>query len=82
MSRLFSVLIVVTHIQRALRILVDKFPGSPRVEVLSGIILENKEPPSKALAYYDELLKEDSSNSVRLCSEHSCITGPDRNLLR
>ncbi|KAI0089413.1 hypothetical protein BDY19DRAFT_889264, partial [Irpex rosettiformis] len=50
--------------EHALRILVDKFPGSPRVEVLSGIILENKETPTKALAYYNELLKEDSSNAA------------------
>lgn len=51
----------------------DKFPGSPRVEVLSGIILESKESPSKALAYYDELLKEDSSNSVRLYDTRSVV---------
>lgn len=50
-------------------ILVGKFQGSPRLEVLAGIILENKGNPSKALEYYDNLLKEDTSNSVRLCSD-------------
>lgn len=51
-------------IQRCLEILVDKFPASPRVDCLAGIIMENKESMSTALAFYDELLKTDSSNPV------------------
>ncbi|KAI0342534.1 tetratricopeptide repeat domain 35 [Trametopsis cervina] len=50
--------------EKCLELLVEKFPASPRVDCLSGIIIESKESPATALAYYDELLKEDSSNAA------------------
>ncbi|KAI0701829.1 TPR-like protein [Cytidiella melzeri] len=50
--------------EQCLEILVDKFPASPRVDCLSGIIIESKESPTIALAYYDEMLKSDPSNAA------------------
>jgi len=42
----------------------DKFPGSPRVECLTGIRIEATEPPETAMKYYEELLEADSANGV------------------
>lgn len=42
----------------------EKFPGSPRVNVLIGIRKEASLPAESALAYYDELLEDDESNAV------------------
>ncbi|CDO72111.1 hypothetical protein BN946_scf184962.g54 [Trametes cinnabarina] len=50
--------------QRCLKILADKFPDSPRVDVLTGIRMEATERPEVVLRYYDELLEEDSSRAA------------------
>ncbi|KDR77209.1 hypothetical protein GALMADRAFT_246497 [Galerina marginata CBS 339.88] len=42
----------------------DKFPASPRVDVLTGIRIEATEPPSTVLSYYDELLKANPANAA------------------
>jgi len=42
----------------------NKFPKSPRVEVLTGIRIEAVESPEVALSYYQELLDEDSTNTA------------------
>ncbi|KAH7922113.1 TPR-like protein [Leucogyrophana mollusca] len=47
-----------------LQLLSDKFPGSPRVECLTGIRLEAASPPETALKYYSELLEADSANAT------------------
>ncbi|CAL1709948.1 unnamed protein product [Somion occarium] len=47
-----------------LKLLSDKFPGSPRVEVLTGIRMEVTESSEIALSFYDELLATDSSNAA------------------
>ncbi|KIK07160.1 hypothetical protein K443DRAFT_87921 [Laccaria amethystina LaAM-08-1] len=49
---------------QCLRQLSDKFPESPRVDVLSGIRMEATEPPSTVLQFYDELLKADPANAA------------------
>lgn len=46
----------------------SKFPDSPRVDVLQGIMIEVKESPEVALQYYDALLSNDSSNAVCVLS--------------
>jgi len=47
---------------RCLKQLANKFPHSPRVEVLVGIRMEATESPSVVLQYYHELLQDDSAN--------------------
>jgi hypothetical protein len=42
----------------------DKFPNSPRVDVLTGIRMEATESPNVVLQYYHELLQADSTNAV------------------
>jgi len=54
--------VVCSFFQECLQKLGDKFPGSPRVDVLTGIRMEATEPPNTVLAFYDELLKADSTN--------------------
>ncbi|KAF9564084.1 tetratricopeptide repeat domain 35 [Agrocybe pediades] len=49
---------------QCLKQLGDKFPGSPRVDVLTGIRMEATEPPSTVLSYYDELLQANSANAA------------------
>ncbi|PSR75669.1 hypothetical protein PHLCEN_2v8960 [Hermanssonia centrifuga] len=47
-----------------LKVLVEKFPDSPRIDCLTGIVLETKETPETALSFYDALLKDDPSNAA------------------
>ncbi|KIP10822.1 hypothetical protein PHLGIDRAFT_64887 [Phlebiopsis gigantea 11061_1 CR5-6] len=47
-----------------LEVLHTKFQDSPRVDVLTGILMEVKESPKVALQYYQALLQEDSSNAA------------------
>ncbi|TBU37051.1 TPR-like protein [Dichomitus squalens] len=47
---------------RCLKLLLDKFPGSSRVDVLEGIRMEATESPELVIEYYDQLLEADSSN--------------------
>ncbi|RDB19720.1 ER membrane protein complex subunit 2-A [Hypsizygus marmoreus] len=49
---------------RCLKLLTDKFPRSPRVDVLAGIRMEATESLEVVLQYYDELLDEDSANAA------------------
>lgn len=49
---------------RCLKLLTEKFPGSPRVECLTGIRMEATESPEVVNKYYDELLAADSSNEA------------------
>ncbi|KAJ8475441.1 hypothetical protein ONZ51_g6543 [Trametes cubensis] len=49
---------------KCIRILSDKFPDSPRVDVLTGIRMEATETPEVALRYYDELLQEDPARAA------------------
>ncbi|GLB39780.1 putative TPR-like protein [Lyophyllum shimeji] len=42
----------------------EKFPRSPRVDVLTGIRMEATESPDTVLQYYRELLEEDSANAA------------------
>ncbi|PPQ95542.1 hypothetical protein CVT26_008567 [Gymnopilus dilepis] len=49
---------------RCLKQLGQKFPGSPRVDVLTGIRMEATESPSTVLNYYDELLRASPSNAA------------------
>ncbi|KAI9056396.1 TPR-like protein [Trametes sanguinea] len=49
---------------QCLKILSDKFPDSPRVDVLTGIRMEATERPEAVLKFYDELLEEDSSRAA------------------
>ncbi|KAG7445654.1 uncharacterized protein BT62DRAFT_896931 [Guyanagaster necrorhizus] len=42
----------------------DKFPGSPRVSVLTGIQMEATLSPETVMKFYDELLAEDSANAA------------------
>lgn len=51
--------------QQCLRMINDKFPGSPRVDCLTGIRMEATETPDIALKYYAELLEADPTNAVR-----------------
>jgi hypothetical protein len=50
--------------QQCLRTLSDKFPGSPRVDCLTGIRMEASETPDISLKYYAELLEADPTNAV------------------
>ncbi|KAF8180126.1 hypothetical protein BJ912DRAFT_855370 [Pholiota molesta] len=49
---------------QCLKQLTDKFPDSPRVDVLRGIRLESTQNPSAILAYYDDLLRINPSNAA------------------
>ncbi|KAH9947749.1 TPR-like protein [Amylocystis lapponica] len=49
---------------RCLQLLADKFPGSSRVDVLTGIRMEATESPETALKFYDELLEADPSRAA------------------
>ncbi|KAI0772768.1 TPR-like protein [Trametes elegans] len=49
---------------KCIKILSDKFPGSPRVDCLTGIRMEVTESPEVALQYYDALLDEDPSRAA------------------
>ncbi|RDX52550.1 TPR-like protein [Lentinus brumalis] len=49
---------------KCIQLLADKFPDSPRVDVLTGIRLEASEPPETVLRYYDDLLEADSTNAA------------------
>ncbi|KAF9232638.1 TPR-like protein [Melanogaster broomeanus] len=49
---------------QCLQLLSDKFPGSPRVDCITGIRMEVTEPPEIALKYYAELLEADSANAA------------------
>ncbi|OCH94632.1 TPR-like protein [Obba rivulosa] len=49
---------------RCLRALADKFPGSPRVECLTGMRMEATESPETCLKYYDDLLESDPANAA------------------
>ncbi|KAI5120033.1 hypothetical protein M0805_004661 [Coniferiporia weirii] len=42
----------------------EKFPGSPRVDVLVGIRKEASDLPEEVLAYYDGLLEADEANAA------------------
>ena len=56
--------------QEALAAFASKFPDSPRVDVLQGIMIEVKETADIAVQYYNTLLENDSSNAV--CTLSSC----------
>ncbi|KAJ7216560.1 hypothetical protein GGX14DRAFT_442004 [Mycena pura] len=49
---------------QCLRQLSDRFPDSPRVDVLTGIRMEATEPPDVVLQYYEQLLDADSANAA------------------
>ncbi|KIM54070.1 hypothetical protein SCLCIDRAFT_137544 [Scleroderma citrinum Foug A] len=49
---------------RCLEQLSSQFPGSPRVDCLTGIRLEASESAEKALKYYGELLEVDPTNAA------------------
>jgi len=49
---------------RCLQALADKFPGSPRVDCLTGMRMEATESPDICIKYYDDLLEADPSNSA------------------
>jgi len=49
---------------QCLRTLSDKFPGSPRVDCLTGIRMEASETPDISLKYYAELLEADPTNAA------------------
>ncbi|KAN0094500.1 hypothetical protein V8E55_002787 [Tylopilus felleus] len=49
---------------QCLRMINDKFPGSPRVDCLTGIRMEATETPDIALKYYAELLEADPTNAA------------------
>ena len=51
--------------QRCIKLLLDKFSGSPRVDCLEGIRMEATADPELVLVFYDQLLDADSSNFVR-----------------
>ncbi|KAJ7808030.1 TPR-like protein [Mycena olivaceomarginata] len=48
----------------SLKQLADRFPESPRVDVVAGIRLEVTESPDVLLQYYTQLLDADSANAV------------------
>ena len=54
--------------KECLRLLVAKFPESPRVDVLAGIRMEATEAPATCLTYYEGLLEADPANAVSLVS--------------
>ncbi|KAM5545952.1 hypothetical protein V8D89_000078 [Ganoderma adspersum] len=47
---------------RCVKLLVNKFRGSPRVDCLEGIRMEATADPELVLVFYDQLLDADSSN--------------------
>ncbi|KAF7366539.1 TPR-REGION domain-containing protein [Mycena sanguinolenta] len=47
-----------------LKQLADRFPESPRVDVLTGIRMEATEPPDVVLQYYGQLLDAQSANAA------------------
>ena len=49
-----------------IELLSQRFPKSPRVEVLIGIRKEASLPAEAVLEYYDRLLEADESNAVRV----------------
>ncbi|KAJ3503388.1 hypothetical protein NLJ89_g8454 [Agrocybe chaxingu] len=49
---------------QCLKQLGERFPDSPRVDVLNGIRMEATESPSTVLNYYDELMNMDPSNAA------------------
>jgi hypothetical protein len=51
--------------QKAIQLLSERFPDSPRILVLSGILLESTKGPDIALEYYRSLIKDDAVNAVR-----------------
>lgn len=44
----------------------EKFPDSPRMDVLNGIRIEASQTVNVILAYYDEVMKASPSNGVRV----------------
>ncbi|KAJ7093990.1 hypothetical protein B0H15DRAFT_831508 [Mycena belliarum] len=49
---------------QSLKQLADRFPESPRVDVLTGIRMEASESPEVVLTYYAQLLDADSANAA------------------
>ncbi|KAI0733251.1 TPR-like protein [Fomitopsis betulina] len=49
---------------QCLQLIVDRFPGSPRADVLQGLRMEATEPLEVSLKFYDELLEADESNAA------------------
>jgi tetratricopeptide (TPR) repeat protein len=49
---------------RCLQLLSEKFPGSPRVDCLTGIRMEATERAETVMKYYDQLLSADSANAT------------------
>ncbi|KAI0060021.1 TPR-like protein [Artomyces pyxidatus] len=63
--------------------LTAKFPGSPRVECLEGILKEATASPEDALAFYEKILDADPSNAVRVVSGmSSCLPSNCTGLLQ
>ncbi|KAG5644023.1 hypothetical protein DXG03_009238 [Asterophora parasitica] len=62
-----------------LKQLAEKFPKSPRVDVLTGIRMEATESPDTVLQYYGELLEEDSANAAVWKRRISVIRRTGRN---
>ena len=52
--------------QRCLQLLSNKFPGSPRVDCLTGIRMEATESTEVVLNYYNDRLRVDPANGVSL----------------
>ncbi|EIW79724.1 TPR-like protein [Coniophora puteana RWD-64-598 SS2] len=48
---------------QCLKVLEERFTGSPRVDCLHGILMEATESPEIALKYYNDLLEADSANA-------------------
>ena len=51
-------------LKECLRTLGDKFPDSPRMDVLNGIRIEASQTFNVILTYYDEVLKASPANAV------------------
>ncbi|KZT63519.1 TPR-like protein [Daedalea quercina L-15889] len=49
---------------QCLQLILDKFPGSPRADVLQGLRMEATEPLDVALKFYSELLEADETNAA------------------
>jgi len=49
---------------QCLKQLTDRFPNSPRVEILHGIRMEVSESPNTVLQYYTQLLEVDPANAA------------------
>lgn len=65
MSATRSSLSSYSHVRQVcLEQLAEKFPGSPRVDVLTGIRMEATEPITTVLEYYNDLLLADPTNAV------------------